>query len=46
MDSWQAYLHNLQSRWERRLKDAENQANDSISLVGRWGDKPYAWDRL
>lgn len=46
MDSWQAYLHNLQARWERRLKDAENQANESVIAIAHWGDKPYAWDRL
>jgi hypothetical protein len=44
--AWQAFLQTLQRTFELRLKDAENQANDSITLVGRWGDKPYAWDRL
>ena len=43
---WHAHLTLLQERWETRLKGAREQANDSISSIGRWGDKPYAWDRL
>lgn len=46
MDAWQAHLHLLQQRWEQRLKDAENQANETVIAIAHWGDKPYAWDRL